>query len=670
VPALREVMGDLRSRKTRLVTVDTETASPFAQSLLFRWVAVYMYEGDAPLAERRATALALDGNLLRELLGTDELRELLDPQALDEVEFGLQRLSEGRRTRHADDVHDLLRDLGPMRQDEVLARSGGDAPAWITRLLDETRAIWVRIAGQEHLAASEDAATLRDALGASLPLGLPRAFTGPTERPLDALVARFARTHGPFLVRDVATRLGAAPERVRQALATLAQEGRVVEGEFRPGGVEREWCDVEVLRRIRQRSLAALRKQVEPVDAATFARFLPAWQAADRPHGGVDALPAAIARLQGASVPASTLETDVLPARVRGFRPADLDALCAVGELVWIGAGPLGTDDGRVTLLFRDQVPLLAPAVGEPPEDEIHDAIRSLLTVRGASFWPDLVGAAGTADERVLLRALWDLVWAGEVTNDTLAPLRAFVKGGSSRVRAPRPGHRPRPGSLRHVGPPAGAGRWSLVATLREPAPAPTELAHARTLQLLDRHGVVTRESVLAEGVPGGFSGVYPVLKALEEAGKVRRGYFVAGLGAAQFALPGSVDRLRSLRDSGEAGTETPLVLAAADPAQPYGAALPWPESLGHPSRTAGAYVVLAEGAPAAFLERGARSLVTFGAEADRWVDTLASLVKDGRLRKIELTWIDGDPADASKHAAALRHAGFVDGYRGLMLRT
>ncbi|MDP9329043.1 MAG: DEAD/DEAH box helicase [Actinomycetota bacterium] len=674
VPALREVMGDLRSRKTRLVTVDTETASPFAQSLLFRWVAVYMYEGDAPLAERRATALALDGNLLRELLGTEELRELLDPRALDEVELGLQRLSEGRRTRHADDVHDLLRDLGPMRQDEVLARSGDDAPAWISRLLDETRAIRVRIAGEEHLAASEDAATLRDALGASLPLGLPRAFTGPTERPLDTLVARFARTHGPFLVRDVATRLGAPPERVRQALATLAQEGRVVEGEFRPGGVEREWCDVEVLRRIRQRSLAALRKQVEPVDAATFARFLPAWQTADRPHGGVDALPAAIARLQGASVPASILETDVLPARVRGFRPADLDALCALGELVWIGAGPLGIDDGRVTLLFRDQVPVLAPAVGElPPDDmqaEIHDAIRSLLGVRGASFWPDLVGAAGTADERVVLRALWDLVWAGEVTNDTLAPLRAFVKGGSSRVRASRPGHRPRPGSLRHVGPPAGAGRWSLVATLREPAPAPTELAHARALQLLDRHGVVTRESVLAEGVPGGFSGVYPVLKALDEAGKVRRGYFVAGLGAAQFALPGSVDRLRSLRDSGETGTETPLVLAAADPAQPYGAALPWPEGLGHPSRTAGAYVVLVEGVPAAFLEGGARSLVTFGAEADRWVDTLASLVKDGRLRKIELTRIDGGPAGGSKHAAALRHAGFVDGYRGLRLRA
>jgi ATP-dependent Lhr-like helicase len=223
------------------------------------------------------------------------------------------------------------------------------------------------------------------------------------------------------------------------------------------------------------------------------------------------------------------------------------------------------------------------------------------------------------------------------------------------------------------VGPPAGAGRWSLVATLREPAPAPTELAHARALQLLDRHGVVTRESVLAEGVPGGFSGVYPVLKALEEAGKVRRGYFVAGLGAAQFALPGSVDRLRSLRSSGDQDAETSfrtLVLAAADPAQPYGAALPWPGGGGHPSRTAGAYIVLVEGAPAAFLERGARSLVTFGADAEAWVDVLASLVKDGRLRKIDLTRIDGVPAGGSAHAAALRHAGFVDGYRGLMLRA
>jgi ATP-dependent Lhr-like helicase len=296
----------------------------------------------------------------------------------------------------------------------------------------------------------------------------------------------------------------------------------------------------------------------------------------------------------------------------------------------------------------------------------VHDAIRRHLVERGASFWPDLVSATGTADERVLLRALWELVWAGEITNDTLASLRAFVRGGSAAVRAGRPGHRPRPGALRRVGPPAGAGRWSLVAPLREPAPPATELAHARAAQLLDRYGVITREAALAEGTPGGYAGVYPVLRAMEEAGRARRGYFVAGLGAAQFAVPGAVDRLRSAREPSDAGT---LVLAAADPAQPYGATLPWPDGPERPARRAGAFVVLASGAPAAYLERGARSLLTFGPDPISWVDALTSLVKDGRLRRIELTRIDGGAPGDHRAAGDLRAAGFQDGYRGLTLR-
>jgi ATP-dependent Lhr-like helicase len=685
VPALREVMADLRSRKTRLVSVDTDRASPFAQSLLFRWVAVYMYEGDAPLAERRAAALALDRDLLRELLGTEELRELLDAGAIDEVELSVQRLADRRRARNPDAVHDLLRDLGPLREDEVIARTEGDATAWLARLVDEGRAIRVRVAGEERVAAVEDAALLRDALGVAIPRGVPAAFTGATDRPLEVLVARFARTHGPFLPRDPTTRFGAASERVRTALAALESENRIVHGEFRPGGVEREWCDIEILRRIRRRSLSILRRQVEPVDARVFGRFLPAWQGADRPRAGVDVLSDAISRLQGAAVPASILESDVLPARVRGFRPADLDALCAGGELVWVGAGALGADDGRVTLLYRDQVRLLGPVADERPEGPVHDAIRRHLEERGASFWPDLVAAAGSSDERVLLRSLWDLVWSGEVTNDTLAPLRAFVRGASAKVRTPGPGRRPRPGSLRRVGPPAGAGRWSLVALLREPIATPTEAGHALALQLLDRHGVVTRESVLAEAVPGGFAAIYPMLRALEEAGKVRRGYFVAGLGAAQFAGPGAVDRLRAFRDdepsnrrdAGSEGGVSPeggqapavTVLAAADPAQPFGAAVPWPVGPGRPSRAAGAFVALADGEPAVFLERGARSLVTFGIDPAVWADALASLVKDGRLRKIELTRIDGMPAVESPLADRLRETGFADGYRGLTLR-
>ena len=674
VPALREVMADLRSRRTRLVAVDSEHASPFAQSLLFRWVGVYMYEGDAPLAERRAAALTLDRDLLRELLGSEELRELLDPRALDEVELELQRLGEGRGARSADHLHDLLRTLGELTDEEIAARvEDADARGFTEQLLADGRAIRLRVAGEQRVAAIEDAARLRDALGVSLPIGLPGTFTGQSDRPLEGLVRRYARTHGPFLAEEAAARLGASVERVRDALAALEASDDVIRGEFRPGGSGREWCEPDVLRRLRRRSLALLRREVEPVDAAALARFLPLWQGADRPGGHVDALADAVARLQGTSVPASILETDVLPARVRGYRPADLDALVAGGHVVWVGAGPLATDDGRVTLVFRsDATALLPEAPADPPEGEVHDALRLHLAERGASFWPELVTAAGTADERLLLAALWDLVWAGEVTNDTLAPLRSFVRGASAKIRTRRPGHKPRPGALRRTGPPAGAGRWSLVAGLRQPAPAPTERVHALARQLLDRHGVVTREAVLAEGVPGGFVGIYPVFRAMEEAGHVRRGYFVAGLGGAQFAHPGAVERLRALRHTSETDGEEatgPLVLAAADPAQPYGAALPWPASEGRPARQAGAYVVLAEGAPAAYLERGARTLLTFGADPVAWVDALASLVKDGRLKRIQLRRIDGQ--DASAHAAAshLREAGFADGYRGLTLR-
>jgi ATP-dependent Lhr-like helicase len=683
VPALREVMADLRSRRTKLVAVETEHASPFAQSLLFRWIAVYMYEGDAPLAERRAAALALDRDLLRELLGAEELRELLDPASLDDVELELQRLAPGRGARGADGVHDLLRSLGPLTEDEVRARTAGDPSTGagaLGQVLDDGRAIRVRIAGEDRVAAVEDAARLRDALGVSLPLGIPAAFAEPVPDPLGDLVARFARTHGPFLAGDVSARLGVGAERVRTVLAGLEADGRLVLGEFRPGGVEREWCDPGVLRRLRQRSLSALRREIEPVDAAALGRFLPAWQGADRPSGAADALAEAIGRLQGAAIPASILETDVLPARVRAYRPADLDALCASGELVWIGAGGLGADDGRVTLCFRDRVRLLAPPPAEAaPVGPVPDAIRAHLAAHGASFWPDLVQAAGTADERTLLRALWDLVWAGEVTNDTLTPLRASV--GRGRSRPARAGARPRPGALRRAGPPAGAGRWSLVASLLEPAPQATEIAHARATQLLDRFGVVTRETVLAEGVPGGFAGVYGVLRAMEASGAVRRGYFVAGLGGAQFAHPGAVDRLRAMREvpddrdawaerTGGSATGGAIALAAADPAQPYGATLPWPDGAGRPSRSAGALTLLVDGALAAFLERGARRLLTFGVPPEAWADALVALVKDGRLRRIELTAIDGGPAAEAAVAGALRSTGFADGYRGLTVRA
>jgi ATP-dependent Lhr-like helicase len=662
LPALREVLGDIRSRKLRVVPVETKRASPFAQSLLFGWIAVYMYEGDAPLAERRAAALALDRDLLRDLLGAEELRELLDPAALAELELELQRLTPTRHARNADDLHDLLADLGPLTAEDLRARSADDPQPWLDELIPQRRVIAV---GDQY-AAAEDAARLRDALGLALPPGLPAAFTDPVERPLDDLVARYARTHGPFTVEEVAGRLGVTLERAHAALTHLEADDRVLNGEFRPGGIEREWCDANVLRVLRRRSLAAMRHEIEPVDAATFARFLPAWQGVGRGRRGLDALVEALEQLQGVAIPASVLERDVLPARVDGYRTAMLDELCAAGEIVWIGAGPLGADDGRIRCYFRDRIRLLAPAPLEDgrPEGPVHDALRDRLASAGASFWPELVTAAGTADEAVVLTALWDLVWAGEVTNDTFGPLRV-----PRRASKPRPHAKPNL-RLSRLGPPAGAGRWSLVAPLLEPAPNPTEIAHAQAMQLLERHGVVTREGVRAEGIAGGFAAVYPVLRALEESGRARRGWFVAGLGAAQFALPGAVDRVRSFRTINEDDPRA-LVLAATDPAQPYGAALAWPDNAGRPARAAGAWVVLVDGELAAYVERGGKSLLTFGADEPRaWADALVEAHKEGRIQRLQLERIDDGPARSSVYAQILRDAGFADGYKGLTLRS
>jgi len=694
LPALRELLRDVRARRVRIVPVDTPHASPFAQSLLFGWIAVYMYEGDAPLAERRAAALALDRDLLAELLGGEELRELIDPVVLAELELELQRLTADLRARDADELTDLVRTLGPLSRTELEARAAAGAEEvgrWLASLVDQRRVIEVVVAGEERFAAVEDAARVRDALGVALPAGLPSALTDPVEDPLGDLVARFARTHGPFLAPQVAIRLDVPVERVLTVLAALEAEGRLVRGEFRPDGIEREWCDPDVLRRLRRRSLAALRREVEPVGAQALGRFLPAWQGVGLARRGVGALVEVIGTLQGTALPASVLETDVLPARIDGYTPADLDTLCTTGEVVWIGAGRLGVTDGRVRLCFRDQLGLLLPTLagsGPAPDGEVHDALRAQLATRGACFWPELVAAVHAAgapyDDTTVLEALWDLVWAGEVTNDSLAALRARVRGrtgpgrrsrgphaSSERVLGRRPAlGRAGPAGLRRQGPPAAAGRWSLVAPLLEPVPTPTESAHALALQLLERHGVLTREAVLAEGIEGGFTSVYPVLQALEERGQIRRGYFVAGLGAAQFALPGAVERLRAVRDPGEADL-TPVVLAATDPAQPYGAALAWPPSAGRPARAAGAHVITVGGELVAYLERGGRSLLTFPATAEHphWADGLVSLVKDGRVRALELARVDGVPANESPVAAHLRAAGFVEGYRGLVLR-
>jgi len=688
LPALREVLGQLRSRAIRVVSVDTAKASPFAQSLLFNWIAAFMYEGDSPLAERRAAALSLDRDLLRDLLGAEELRELLDPGALADLELELQLLADGRRARSADELHDVLRKVGDLSAAEVDLRCEGNSSGeWLAELVHQRRAILVSVAGTDRYIAADDAARYRDALGCNVPLGLPRAFTDPVPHPLEGLVGRYARTNGPFPVEDLAARFGISVDRAMGALVALEADGRVVRGEFRPlvvarHGSGREFSDADVLRQLRRRSLAALRREVEPVEQQAYARFLLGWHSIPGDRRGLDGLVEALGQLQGAALIASTLESEVLPARLRSYRAADLDELCTAGELVWVGAGALGATDGRIRLCFADQLPVLAQAWEqiEPPSGPLHAALREYLAANGASFWGGIRAAAADATDTELLAALWDLVWAGEVTNDSLAPLRSLLSAkGSKGGRSAGPVRgRPRPGRLTRIGPPLGAGRWSLVAPLLLPAPSPTEAAHTTALQLLDRYGVVTREAVLAEGVRGGYASVYGVLKVLEERGQTRRGYFVAGLGAAQFSLPGAVDRLRSVRDAPDhelhpADAPAPVVLAATDPAQPYGAAIAWPESPGRPARAAGALVISRSGVPLVWFDRRSHHLVTFPeAAADAgWAEALARLVKDGRARSVEVRKVDGEPiAPAMPWAVALQAAGFVEGYKGWSVRA
>ena len=590
----------------------------------------------------------------------------------------MQALAEPRRARTVDAVHDLLRRVGDLRTDEVAARAAGtlDAEGVLAALERDRRAVRVRMAGEERWIAVEDAGRYRDALGASLPLGVPEAFLEAAVAPLDGLLLRWARTHGPFLPGAPAERWGIGQSTVAGCLRELATAGTLLHGEFRPAGVEREFVDPEVLRALRRRSLARLRREVEPVPPEALARFLPAWHGVGSRATGVERLMEVVTQLEGVALPASILERDVLAARVRDYTPRLLDELGAAGEIVWIGQGALGRDDGRVAVFRRDHVELLAAAGAgaDRPDTELHDRIRRHLAERGASFFRELSLAARGANDEETLDALWDLVWSGEVTNDTFTALRALALPRSSSRR----GDRPRAGRVLALGPPRAAGRWSLVAGLVGEARSPTERGHAAALGVLERHGVVTREAVLAEGIPGGFAGVYPILKAMEEAGRVRRGYFVAGLGAAQFALPGAVDRLRAEREP-PPGDPPVSVLAAADPANPYGAALSWPRrdeaERAALARVPGAYVILVAGAAALYVERAGRGLVTLTPFADpdiaaRALGALGALIGPGApLRELRVERIDRVPVAESVLAPRLREAGFRPSYRSYLLR-
>jgi ATP-dependent helicase Lhr and Lhr-like helicase len=799
VPALTGVMRDLTSRKIRLVEVETPAPSPFGRSLLFRYVGAFMYEGDSPLAERRAQALALDSSLLAELLGQADLRELLDPEIVEQTQNELQRLALSRACRDLEAVADLLRTIGPLSAAEVADRctEPGAAPGWLAELAAQRRAIEVRISGEARWAAIEDAGRLRDALGVPLPVGVPTAFTEPVPDPLEDLVARYARCHGPFTTADVADRYGLGQAVVTGALRRLAAQGRVSEGEFRPGGRGAEWCDTEVLRLLRRRCLARLRKEAEPVPPEVLGAFLPAWQNAGQRAGGAgrgdgprtgrswraarpDAVYDAVEQLAGAPVPASALETLTLPGRVPGYQSGLLDELTAAGEIVWVGAGGLPGGDGWLVLAPAHTAPLLLPAPSEITMTPLHEAVVAVLDGGGGMFFRMIADrAAGLLPEaerrgvtdKAVAAAIWDLVWAGWLTNDTLAPLRTVLgsgrpvaDAGGARGTAGRPGGldapappggappnglgqpnglgraggglarpgvlgdpgwvplpgRPgragrfgtrRPGSGRmglasRTGPPTVTGRWSL---LPESDPDPTRRLHALARTLLERHGILTKGAVTAERTAGGFGALYPVLRAMEEAGHCRRGYFVEGLGGAQFALPGAVDRMRAMAadaatpaqaepapfpgdqprwpgapvEAGYGEVKKPpgpavTVLAAADPANPFGAALAWPARPGEvpgghrPGRKAGALVVLSDGRLVLYVERGGKTLLSWTSDPAVLAPAAAGLaeaVRGGALGRLTVERADGSGVYESPLARALADAGFRPTPRGLRLR-
>ncbi len=730
LPGLRALLGRLQRRELSLVEVETPVASPFASSLLFDYVATYMYEGDAPSAERRAAALSLDRDLLRELLGQEELRELIDPGALERLEEELQRRVEHARAATRDELHDTLRLVGELTVGEAAERlhPGIDARALLDALERERRAVRVRVGGEERWIDAADAGLYRDALGAVPPGGLPEAFLQDVPDALVKLLRRYAATHGPFPTGQLAARYRLAPGAAEVALRELERTGELVRGELRPNGDTpagaggREWCEVDVLRRLRRASLAALRKEIEPAEQRAYAAFLPAWHGIDRwgvgvraDGAGIDRLREQLVPLQGLALTPRTWEREVLPRRIGAYSPAWMDELCSSGELVWIGAGALGRNDGRVALYFREDVALLGPpprrseraARGSGSASAEEPAVRACVHARlaaGPCFFTDLLIDVEEPAEAIQ-EALWDLVWMGEATNDAFAPLRAPRLKLAAGARTGPPGAVGRQAGLPGAGRPVGGaprhaqarrfsarrragralthppGRWSLTAPLFAGHSAADASSRRRALAelLLERHGILTRELVLAEGIAGGFAALYPELCKLETLGAARRGYFVEGLGGAQFALPGAIERLRAEPDA------LALVLAATDPAQPYGAALPWPRrdgsstsgsrpAAGSPARVPGAVVVLLGGEPALYLERGGRALrVLLGGGDDPRLrgalGALAEHARAGRLAgRIALERVDGEPVLGTRWEAALTEVGFRAGPRRLEL--
>ena len=705
IPAFLEVLRSVQKRQIRVHVADSRTPSPFASSLLFSYVANYIYYGDAPLAERRAQALSIDQDQLRDLLGDADLRELLDADAIAEVEEQLQGLIETQKVRSADGMHDLLLRLGDLSREDLARRlASPDLLQSLDRLLRARRLLEVKIVGEKRLIAIEDAARYRDALGIPLPPGIAASFLEKVNAPVVELIRRFARTHGPFTVQEAVQRFGLDHRLVETALRALLLDGRVAEGGFRPNGVHREWCDVEVLRQIRRKSLARLRKEIEPVEQHLLARFETHWQGVLQRRRGLDALLDTIENLQGAPLPASILESSILPARLSRYAPSDLDTLIAAGEVVWVGLDPLGEHDGRVALYLADKLPTLLPprsARGEQALSEKEQAIVDQLTRNGAMFFAQLHDALGGGYPGETLDALWALVWRGLITNDTLHALRAYVTRSSTNARPAKRQHNLPSFRSRRTTPPTAQGRWGLVPQPeRGTAAQQTDWSHALAMQMLSRYGILTRETVAQENILGGFSAVYDMLKALEESGRVRRGYFIAGLGAAQFALPAAVDLLRSLRNV----PDKPEIvsLSASDPANMYGSVLRWPQSGAQSvqqssddaesteagprslTRSVGASVILRNGELVAYMRRNNPNIQIFlpGDEPDRSNtarDVAAFLAhnaqesmrqEEARLRGgMLITTINCQPVHEHWLARFLMDAGFTPAPMGFNMR-
>jgi ATP-dependent Lhr-like helicase len=717
LPALVDLMASVQQRRIRVIEVTPAAASPFARSLLFGYVSEYLYEGDSPLAERRAAALTLDPSLLGELLGQTDLRDLLEPDAILQVVAQIQHLTPERRARGPEDAVDMLRGLGPLGTTEIGLR--GVDPTWLEELEAQRRLLRTRVAGRDVWAVVEDAARLRDGLGAPIPAGIAEAHLRPVEDPLADLISRYSRTHGPFTVDDVVAELGLPPAVVAHRLSMGRSAGRIIEGWFVPDSPGPQWCHPDVLRLIKRRSVAILRQQIEPVSQAALATFLPRWQNIGRRAStrlrGPDGVLLAIRGMAGLAVPASALEESILPLRVAGYVPGMLDELTSAGEVLWTGSAPPPGGDGWIALAPAD-VGFLLPRASEPPDGHVSVELLELLRSGGGWFLADLRRRLTKHDPGQVAHALVDLLWAGLVSNDTIEPVRAMVDRSRSRrprsivgTQRPRRPARGRYADLwrptSHGGAAAGEAGWGEevpapgaagatrtgASTTPElpgrwfalPADLPPRevMAVARAQAHLDRLGIVTRGAVLASGDPGGFASAYRTLSMMEERGRVQRVYAVEGLGASQFALTGVVDQVRAVERELAEGQADALLLATADPANPYGAALEWPVSdwaggpgsPHRPARGAGCHVVLIGGRPVLYAERGGHTLLTFShptaEDSDSSVELAAAArllhdaVKAGTIGALTLTKVNGTPVmepGGSDHVRkTLEAAGF-----------